>query len=91
MDRGMVSVNIGMHDAVMALSLLQEELESTGDQDSVVSTHEKKVGMALLSSVGHPLCSSHEGSLRAQRILRAFALDFHKVCSQSPPLTSCLI
>lgn len=85
MDRGMFSVNIGMHDAVMALSLLQEELESTGDQDSVVSTHEKEVRMTSLSSVWHPLSSSHEGSLRAQRILRAFALDLHKVCSNHLP------
>lgn len=60
MDRGMVSVKIGMHDAVMALSVLQEELENTGDQDFLIfSTHEEEVGMALLSSVGHPLSSSH--------------------------------
>ena len=60
MDRGMVSAKIGMHDAVMALSVLQEELENTGDQDfPISSTHEEEVEMALLSSAGHPLSSSH--------------------------------
>lgn len=61
----MVSVNIGMYDAIRTFDLFQEELENTEDQDSLSLAHIKKdliVGpkkVALLSSFRHPLTSFH--------------------------------